>query len=116
MSAAAAAQRPKPQRYYLALGDSLAYGVQPDKVSRGLPPSAFDTGYVDIVAARLRALNPRLEVVNFGCPGESSVTFTRGGCPWLAEGRKLHDAFRSVQLQAALAFLRAHPGRSARSR
>ena len=38
------------------------------------------------------------------------MTFTRGGCPWLAEGGKLHDAFRGSQLQAALSFLRAHPG------
>ena len=76
----------------------------------GAPPSAFDTGYVDVFAARLRKLSPKIQVVNYGCPGESTVTFTRGGCPWLAEGKKLHDAFRGSQLEAALSFLRAHPG------
>jgi lysophospholipase L1-like esterase len=99
-----------PQRYYLALGDSLAYGIQPAKVRAGLPPSAFDTGYVDVFAARLRALVPKIRVVNYGCPRESTKTFVAGGCPWLAGGRKLHNAFQRGQLGAALAFLRAHRG------
>jgi lysophospholipase L1-like esterase len=38
------------------------------------------------------------------------VTFTRGRCPALAEGIKLHDPFRGSQLKAALSFLRAHRG------
>jgi lysophospholipase L1-like esterase len=96
-----------PQSYYLALGDSIAYGYQPGKGGR---PGAFDTGYVDPFAARLRKLAPKLTVVNYGCPGESSVTFTRGGCPWLRDGQKLHDPFRGAQLKAALSFLRAHEG------
>ena len=98
-----------PRSYYLALGDSIAYGFQPDKAD-GAPPSAFDTGYVDVFAARLRKLAPKIQVVNYGCPGETTVTFTRGGCPWLAEGQKLHDAFRGSQLKAALSALRAHSG------
>ena len=97
-----------PQSYYLALGDSIAYGIQPQNFAAR--PSAVDTGYVDVLAARLRKLSPKLEVVNYGCPGETTVTFVRGGCQWLAEGRKLHDPFKGSQLQAALAFLRAHPG------
>jgi lysophospholipase L1-like esterase len=97
-----------PKSYYLALGDSMAYGIQPRSASA--PPSAVDTGYVDVFAARLRKLSPGIEVVNYGCPGESTVTFARGRCPWLAEGRKVHDAFRGPQLEAAVAFLRAHPG------
>ena len=99
-----------PGSYYLALGDSMAYGIQPTKAAKGLPPSAFDTGYVDVVATRLRALAPGIRVVNYACPGESTVTFTKGGCPWPAEGKRLHDAFRGSQLGAALAFLRAHRG------
>src|ERR687887_1131970 len=95
-----------PQSYYLALGDSIAYGFQPTKANAR--PSAVNTGYVDLFAARLRKLSPKIQVVNYGCPGESTVTFTRGGCPWLAEGRKLHDAFRGSQLKAALSVLRAH--------
>jgi lysophospholipase L1-like esterase len=110
---ASAASRPvyqAPQAYYLALGDSMAYGVQPAKADAGLPPSGFRTGYVDVFAARLRALAPKIQVVNYGCPGESAKTFIGGACPFLAEGGHLHDAFKGSQLKAVLAFLRAHRG------
>jgi lysophospholipase L1-like esterase len=101
-----------PQAFYLALGDSLAYGIQPDKVTAGLPPSKFDTGYVEVFAARMRGLKPNLRVVNYSCPGESTTTFVSGGCPWLASGtHRLHDAYGGTQIAAALAFLRAHRGR-----
>lgn len=100
-----------PQRYYLALGDSLTYGIQPAKVDAGLPPSGFNSGFVDVFAQRLRLLAPQLQVVNYGCPGESTRTFVAGGCPWLAGGRALRDRFRGAQLDAALAFLRAHPNK-----
>jgi lysophospholipase L1-like esterase len=99
-----------PQRYLLALGDSIAYGFQPTK-RPGARASAFDTGYVDVFAARLRKLSPKIQVVNYGCPGESTVTFVRGRCPGLADGFKLHDAFRGSQLEAAESFLRAHAAR-----
>jgi lysophospholipase L1-like esterase len=98
-----------PQSYYLALGDSIAYGFQPTK-KPGARASRFDTGYVDVFAARLRKLSPKIQVVNYGCPGESTVTFVRHGCPALADGFKLHDTFRGPQLKAAQSFLRAHPG------
>jgi lysophospholipase L1-like esterase len=101
-----------PAAYYLALGDSVAYGIQPAKVSAGLPPSGFRTGYVDVFAARMRILRPHLRIVNYSCPAESTTTFVYGGCPWLASGRhRLHDAFPDTQMAAALAFLRAHRGR-----
>src|SRR5262245_10760045 len=95
-----------PQSYYLALGDSIAYGIQPGKGGQ----LVFDTGYVDPFAARLRKLSPTLKVVNYGCPGESTVTFARGGCPAFREGPKPHDPFRGAQLKAALMFLQAHKG------
>ena len=100
---------PGPKSYYLALGDSIAYGFQPTK-KPGMRASAFDTGYVDVLAARLRRLAPHIRVINYGCPGESTVTFAHGGCPGLADGFKLHDAFRGAQLRAAESFLRAHAG------
>ena len=71
-----------PQSYYLALGDSIAYGFQPGK---GGSAAAFDTGYVDLFAARLRKLSPKIAVVNYGCPGESSVTFTEVAVPGFAK-------------------------------
>lgn len=108
LAGVAAAGERSPKAYYLALGDSIAFGEQPAKVDAGLPPSGFRTGYVDVFAARLRALKPAIKVVNFGCPGESTRTFINGGCPWLAAGRRLHNMFTGTQLAAALAFLRAH--------
>ena len=59
-------------RYYVAVGDSISYGFQTAKAVAGQPPRAFDTGYVDFVAARLRRQQRDLRVVNFACPGESS--------------------------------------------
>jgi lysophospholipase L1-like esterase len=114
IATSATSERPvyqTPQAYYLSLGDSMAYGFQPTKASAGAPPSGFNTGYVDVFAARLRKLAPKIQVVNYGCPGESTVTFARGGCPGRADVVKLHDAFRGSQLNAAQSFLRAHPGK-----
>jgi lysophospholipase L1-like esterase len=98
-----------PKQYYLALGDSFTYGFQFSKL--GLPPMEFNTGYVDAFATRLRAIRPDLVVLNYGCPGESSFTFIAGGCPGRAAGVALHDNYAGAQLAAAVAFLRAHPGR-----
>jgi lysophospholipase L1-like esterase len=99
-----------PQAYYLALGDSIAYGFQPDKAQKGLPPSRFNTGYVDVFAARLRGLAPDLRVVNYACPGETTKTFAAGGCSGRGDVKGLHNAYKGSQLAAALAFLRAHRG------
>lgn len=98
-----------PKKYYLALGDSHAYGFQESKL--GLPPSAFDTGYVDVFAARLRSIRPDIEVVNYGCPGETTASFIAGPCFFTSIGGTLHDAFTGSQLSAAVAFIRANPGR-----
>jgi lysophospholipase L1-like esterase len=87
----------------------MAYGFQPTKAKA--PPSAVKTGYVNLFAARLRQLAPQIQVVNYGCPGESTATFAHGGCDWLKQGGKLHDPFQGAQLAAALAFLHAHDGK-----
>lgn len=100
-----------PQSYYLALGDSITYGYQAFKAQANLPPSAYNTGYVDAFATRLRQIRPNLTVVNYGCPGESTASFVNGPCPWTATGHQLHNVFSGTQLQAALEFLRAHRGR-----
>src|SRR4029079_4607300 len=110
--AASAASGPvyqAPQAYYLALGDSITYGFQPNK-PKAAPPSAFDSGYVDLFAVRLRKLSPKIQVVNYGCPGESTRTFAVGGCEGRGDVKALHDSFKGAQLDAALAFLRAHSG------
>jgi lysophospholipase L1-like esterase len=101
-----------PKTYYLALGDSVTYGYQAWKFRQGLPPSAFDTGYVDVFGARLRQIQPAITIVNYGCPGETSSSFITGQplCPWIAGAQQLHDSFSGSQLEAAVAFLKAHPG------
>jgi hypothetical protein len=99
-----------PKAYYLALGDSVAYGYQLPRFLAGLPPSGYDTGYVDVFAARLGLIRPGITAINYGCPGETSTSFIEGGCVWKAVGFALHDDFAGSQLDGALAFLRAHPG------
>ena len=97
-----------PKAFYLALGDSVTYGYQSSRV--GLPPEGFDTGYVDVFAARLREIQPGITIVNYGCPGETTASFLAGPCLWTTLGESLHDPFTGSQLDAALAFLRSHPG------
>jgi lysophospholipase L1-like esterase len=109
VAAGTASSAQSPRSYYLALGDSIAYGFQPTK--EHTPPSAVTTGYVDLFAARLRKLAPGIKVVNYGCPGESTVTFVRGGCDWLKGGGRPHDRCQGPRPGAALSFLRAHRGR-----
>jgi lysophospholipase L1-like esterase len=82
-------------RYYLALGDSLAFGFQPTRVT--------GQGYVDQLYASLHAQQPNLVLANVSCPGETSGTLVSGGrCPY-PDGK--------TQLETALSFLRAHRGK-----
>ena len=90
--------------YYLSLGDSLAYGYQPNLVAEGDTNPADYRSYAEHYAA----LHPRLRLVNYGCPGETSTTMVTGGCPWPAQ--YLHDGYGGAgsQLAAAQAFLARH--------
>ena len=102
-----------PKQYYLALGDSLAFGSQQVKFNANLPfvpPSVFNTGYVDNFGLQLRVIRPDIQTVNFGCPGETAMTFINGGCPYTSRGFSLHNSYSGPQLSAALAFLQEHPG------
>lgn len=102
---------------YLALGDSLAYGMQIGKLKRALAagpldPALFDTGYVDHLAADLRARDPAWRVVDLGCPGETSASFITGPCAFASSGKPfgtvplpLHHAYSASQLGAALSIL-----------
>jgi lysophospholipase L1-like esterase len=108
-----AAEPPKfnpPKTYYLALGDSIAYGYQAWRRLAGLPPSGYDTGYVDVFAQRLRTIQPSIQVLNYSCIGESTRTFMTGPCVGNIVGQPLHDGWSGTQLDAALAFLSAHKG------
>ena len=88
--------------YYLALGDSLAYGVQVN--AQGVEYGS-GKGYTADLAAYLKDNGDRgLKYVNLSCPGETTGTMLDGGCPWLSE---LGDPY-TTQIAAATAFLREH--------
>jgi lysophospholipase L1-like esterase len=112
-TAASASPPPRltpPKSYYLALGDSIAYGFQTSKALAGLPPDAFNTGYADLFATQLRQLRPHIATVNYSCPGESTTTFLLS-CIWKTSGHALHNDYPGSQLGAALAFLATHRGK-----
>ena len=88
-----------PATYYLALGDSLAQGVQPN--AAGVSVMTRD-GYPDQVFAALHASRPGLKLVKLGCPGETTASMINGGICRYRGGS---------QLAAAVAFLQAHRAR-----
>ena len=88
-----------PASYYLALGDSLSQGVQPN--AAGVSVMTPD-GYPDLVYAALRPTRPGLKLVKLGCPGETTVSMIDGGICRYPGGS---------QLAAAVGFLQAHRGR-----
>jgi lysophospholipase L1-like esterase len=102
-----------PKHYYLALGDSLAYGYQDAKFKAELATGTFDastfTGYAGDFAAAMKVVRPDLQETNLGCPGETTLTYFHAGtCP--TPSILLHVHYTTSQRDAALAFLAAHPG------
>jgi lysophospholipase L1-like esterase len=91
--------KPAPPTYYLALGDSLSQGVQPDAAGASVETRY---GYPDQVYAALRPSHPTLTLVKLGCPSETTSTMINGGICHYQGGS---------QLKAAVAFLQAHRGR-----
>jgi lysophospholipase L1-like esterase len=87
-----AAERPT---YYLALGDSLAIGLQPSP--SGDTPT--NQGYVDDLYALSRLRMPGLALAKLGCSGETTTSMINGGVCSYAEGS---------QLKAAIGFLETH--------
>lgn len=116
VASTAAAQEPlfsAPKDYVLALGDSLTFGFQRAKFLTNRDPSNFTTGFVDDFTRRLTLTPPGryAQVVNFGCPGETTYSFLVGPCAYHATfGFALHDNFEGSQIEAAEAFLVTHPG------
>ena len=95
---APAPAKPRAASYYLALGDSLSRGVQPDAAGASVETAQ---GYPDLVYAQLRRGHPGLRLVQLGCPGETTQTMMHGGICRYPGGS---------QLAAAVAFVRAHRG------
>ena len=88
-----------PKAYYLALGDSLAYGYQPN--------FNWSNGYVQQWYSNLKT-HGTTSLTNYGCPDESSATFINGGCPYAI---LVHNYHAGSQLSAALSFLSKHSGK-----
>jgi lysophospholipase L1-like esterase len=109
-----------PKAYYLSLGDSMGFGLQFDKLDLLLAagtysPDKFDTGYTDVLGARMRRIRPGQQTANFSCPGETTATMVEGGCFFTnpepeGAGLTLHLPYPGSQLDAAVWFLKAHPG------
>jgi lysophospholipase L1-like esterase len=86
-------------RYYLALGDSLSVGIQPDAAGTDVPTNQ---GYPDQLAGMLQRRGHDLRLVKLGCSGETTVTLINGGiCSYPGSG---------TQLDAATRFLRQYRG------
>ena len=102
---------------YLAIGDSLAYGMQighlKQEIRAGKVSAAtFDTGYANRLADKLRASTPGLRLIDLGCPGETTSSFIHGPCAFATDGKPfghtplpMHVAYRGAQLKAALGYL-----------
>ena len=85
-----------PKQYYLALGNSLAFGYQPNL--------DFNHGYVDDFSANLQTHGSQQDA-NLACPEETTDSFINGGCPY-AVLRKF--PYQGDQLSAAVLYLTEH--------
>jgi lysophospholipase L1-like esterase len=84
-----------PPSYYVAVGDSLARGVQP------LPNGTLvetNQGYVDDLYGALRLKRPSLRLAKLGCSGETTTTMLSGGGPcFYPAGNQLLQAVAFIQ-------------------
>ena len=104
-AAVTAAGTSRDARYYVALGDSLSTGFQPTLSGQGIE---MHGGYVDNIYSAEHSYMPHLELVDFGCPGDTSTSLLTGIGNY-ALARRLHcDRSYGSQLAAVLGFLRAH--------
>lgn len=96
----ASALASKTKRYYLALGDSLARGAQPNASGTTVPTNR---GYTNDLFASEKPEFPTatLTLKELGCLGESTTTMLHGGICKYAAGS---------QENAAVDFLKAHKG------
>jgi lysophospholipase L1-like esterase len=93
--AATTANAAAPPTYYLALGDSLAIGIQPS--ANG--DVATNQGYADDLFAVFRTRIPGLNLAKLGCSGETTTTMIQGGICSYPQGS---------QLAAAVSFIETH--------
>ncbi len=87
-----------PKAYYLALGDSLAFGYQPNLNWAG--------GYASDFYTNLQA-HGVTTYTNLACPGETTTTMIKGGCPFPLLRKYVYTG---PQLTAAVDYLHQHAG------
>src|SRR5262249_34135756 len=80
--------------YYLALGDSLALGVQPTFNGHDGPTNQ---GYVDDLYHVTRLHVQGLRLTKLGCSGETTTTMINGGICEYAQGSQLAQAVEFLQ-------------------
>jgi lysophospholipase L1-like esterase len=93
---------------YLALGDSVPFGFDPT-VPIPSDPHRY-VGYPELVGKRV----DDLRTTNLSCPGQTSdglntTSGTDNGCFAFRAAARLHTPYSGSQLEAASAFLAAHP-------
>lgn len=100
-----AANAHRATRYYLALGDSLSVGYQPNPNGVGIET---DRGYTNDLFALESKRMRKLKLVEVGCPGDTTSSLLTGqGNDQNAQ--KFHcDRKGGSQLKAAVRFLKAH--------
>jgi lysophospholipase L1-like esterase len=104
-TALASKQAKATPHYYLALGDSLSVGFQPNPQGVGLETSQ---GYTNDVYAYERKSVPGLKLVEMGCPGDTTTTLLTGRGN-AANASTFHcDRKGGSQLKAAESFLKSH--------
>jgi len=94
---------------YLALGDSVTFGYIDNAGYEYFYPTNF-VSYADYVG-----LLSRVDLVDAGCPGETTSSFISStgpdnGCRAYRAAFPLHVAYGSTQLAFAVDFLRRHRG------
>jgi lysophospholipase L1-like esterase len=87
-----------PKSHYLAIGDSLAFGYQPDV--------NYTHGYSNYFYTDLQQ-HGATTYDNLGCPGETSATMINGKCPYSILRKYLYVG---AQLPAAVKYLKKYAG------
>jgi lysophospholipase L1-like esterase len=94
--------------YYVAAGDSLSFGYQPN--------GDFIHGFADDLAAKLRQAElpnsqgqkaVAINLANYACAGETTTTMINGNCPFR---NFLKEVYFGPQIDAVIPFLTAHKG------
>ncbi len=92
------APNPRVGQYYLALGDSLAFGFQPNL--------DWSHSYAMQWWPELQRHGSE-DLADYACMDETTETFIHGGCPY---SKFRHDYYDGPQLEGALEFLDQHSG------